>query len=72
MGFEVGKRYKTTVKSFSPGCGLVDIGQEFTCHFVDTYGACWTRDVTWMGRKSLGIGWCVATPDELGSLIVEA
>lgn len=65
--FEVGKRYKTIVTNFYEGCGLVDVGDEFTCHLVDSHGYCWTEDVlykTYSGDWKAG-RWCVAASEDL-------
>jgi hypothetical protein len=65
--FEVGKRYKVTIVNFYEECGLFEIGQEFTCHFVDCDGYCWTEDVlyrTYIGDWKVG-RWCVATNEDL-------
>lgn len=64
--FEVGKTYWTTVSNFYPECGLVDVGQRFTCHYVDGDGAAWSTGVEYCGEPAEDIkGWCVATADEL-------
>lgn len=69
--FEVGKRYKTTVKNFYPSCSLVDIGQEFTCHAVDFLG-CYSNDVLFEEvAANADRGWLVALHEELedGSVV---
>ena len=45
MQFEIGKTYETTIRNFSPYCGLVDVGQRFTCHRIDGCGDAWSTDV---------------------------
>lgn len=66
MKFEIGKTYETTVSNFYRNCGLVAVGQRFTCHYVDEDGWAWSVDVNYCGRlPSDSMGWCVATSDEL-------
>lgn len=38
MEFEVGKTYETAVRNFYSDCGLVEVGQRFTCHYVGGAG----------------------------------
>lgn len=73
--FKVGKKYKTTVENFYPDCGLVDVGQDFTCHAVIN-GKCYTKDVSFLEKPlseapSEDGGWLVALPHELeyGSVV---
>lgn len=64
--FEVGKTYATTVSNFYDACGLVDVGQRFTCHYIDSDGDAWSMDVKYIGEPYPdGYGWCVATTEEL-------
>ena len=64
--FEVGKTYETTVGNYYTDCGLVAVGQRFTCHYIDSDGAAWSRDVKYRGKPCTGsYGWCVATTNEL-------
>lgn len=64
--FEVGKTYETTVSNFYTDCGLVDVGQRFTCHFVDCAGTARSTDVRFCGEPAVDShGWCVATSEEL-------
>ena len=50
--FELGKTYETTVSNFYDACGLVDVGQRFTCHYIDSYGDAWSRDVKYRGNPA--------------------
>lgn len=63
--FEVGKTYETTVSNFYADCGLVDVGQRFTCHRIDDSGDAWSTDVQFCGEPASSNGWCVATTNEL-------
>ena len=64
--FEIGKTYETTVGNFYTDCGLVDVGQRFTCHYIDSDGDAWSRDVKFLGEPyTNSYGWCVATTKEL-------
>ena len=66
MQFEIGKTYETTISNFYRSCGLVDVGQRFTCHFVDDSGDAWSSDVQFWGKPpTSNQGWCVATAKEL-------
>lgn len=65
MQFEIGKTYETTVSDFYPDCGLVYVGQRFTCHDVDGSGDAWSTDVQFCGEPAGSYGWCVATALEL-------
>ena len=66
MQFEIGKTYETTISNFYRNCGLVDVGQRFTCHFVDDRGYAWSSDVQFWGKPPADShGWCVATSTEL-------
>ena len=66
MQFGIGKTYETTIRNFYPDCGLVYVGQQCTCHFVDCDGAAWSTDVRFYGEPAVDShGWCVATPKEL-------
>ena len=66
MQFEIGKTYETTVSNFYTACGLVDVGQQFTCHFIDCAGYAWSKDVKLHGVPPHGSkGWCVAAAEEL-------
>ena len=64
--FEIGKTYEITVSNFYTDCGLVDVGQRFTCHYIDSHGDAWSGDVKYRGEPCTGsYGWCVATTKEL-------
>ena len=65
MKFEIGKTYETTISNFYRNCGLVDVGQRFTCHHIDDSGAAWSTDVQFCGKPAGSDGWCVANPVEL-------
>ena len=66
MKFEIGKTYETTISNFYRNCGLVDVGQRFTCHHIDDSGAAWSTDVKFCGKPAgISQGWCVATASEL-------
>lgn len=66
MQFGIGKTYETTIRNFYPDGGLVYVGQQFTCHFVDCDGAAWSTDVRFCGEPAVDShGWCVATSEEL-------
>ena len=66
MQFEIGKTYETTISNFYPDCGLVYVGQRFTCHDVDGSGAAWSTDVQFYGEPAVDShGWCVATSEDL-------
>lgn len=65
MQFEIGKTYETTVSVFYPDCGLVYVGQRFTCHHIDGSGDAWSTDVQFCGEPASSDGWCVATASEL-------
>ena len=65
MKFEIGKTYETTKSNFYRDCGLVDIGQRFTCHRIDGSGDAWSTDVQFCGEPAGSYGWCVATALEL-------
>lgn len=64
VGFVVGRKYRTTVNNFHVSCGLVSDGQEFTCHYVDDDGDCWSCDVAYKGRQAKR-GWCAAAVSDL-------
>lgn len=61
MGYVVGRQYVTVTEDVYPPCGLVDVGQTFTCAFVDFDGDCWV-DCDYNGTFGR---WCVATRREL-------
>ena len=63
--FEIGKTYEVTVSNFYTACGLVDVGQRFTCHHIDGSGDAWSTDVQFRGEPAGSYGWCVATASEL-------
>lgn len=64
--FEIGKTYETTISNFYRSCGLVDVGQRFTCHHIDGSGDAWSSDVQFCGKPPMSSqGWCVATATEL-------
>ena len=63
--FEIGKTYETTKSDFYRSCGLVDVGQRFTCHHIDGSGDAWSTDVQYCGEPASSDGWCVATASEL-------
>ena len=65
MQFEIGKTYETTISNFYRSCGLVGIGQRFTCHRIDSSGDAWSTDVQFCGEPAGSYGWCVATAKEL-------
>ena len=65
MKFEIGKTYETTKSNFYRSCGLVDVGQRFTCHRIDGSGDAWSTDVQFCGEPAGSGGWCVATASEL-------
>lgn len=65
MQFEIGKTYETTVSNFYRNCGLVAVGQRFTCHRIDGSGDAWSTDVQFCGEPAGSGGWCVATTEEL-------
>ena len=65
MKFEIGKTYETTKSDFYRSCGLVDVGQRFTCHHIDGSGDAWSTDVQYCGEPASSDGWCVATASEL-------
>lgn len=65
MKFEIGKTYETTKINFYRSCGLVDVGQRFTCHRIDGSGDAWSTDVQFCGEPASSDGWCVATASEL-------
>lgn len=66
MKFEIGKTYETTKSNFYRSCGLVDVGQRFTCHHIDGSGDAWSSDVQFWGKPPMSSqGWCVATATEL-------
>ena len=65
MQFEICKTYETTISNFYRSCGLVDVGQRFTCHRIDGSGAAWSTDVQFQGKPAGSDGWCVATITEL-------
>ena len=65
MQFEIGKIYETTRSNFYRDCGLVDIGQRFTCHHIASSGDAWSTDVQFCGEPASSDGWCVATASEL-------
>ena len=66
MQFEIGKTYEITISNFYFACGLVDVGQRFTCHHIDGSGDAWSTDVRFCGEPAVDShGWCVATSEEL-------
>lgn len=65
MKFEIGKTYETTKINFYHSCGLVDVGQRFTCHRIDGSGNAWSTDVQFCRVQAGSCGWCVATALEL-------
>lgn len=66
MGFEIGRKYRTTEENFFTTVGLIRKGQEFTCHHIDNDGDCWSMDVAFRGQfLTDGEGWSAATAGEL-------
>ena len=63
--FEIGKTYETTISNFYPNCGLVDVGQRFTCHLIGGSGDAWSTDVQFCRGPAGSYGRCVATVEEL-------
>ena len=56
MQFEIGKTYETTISNFYRSCGLVDVGQRFTCHRIDGRGMLGLQMCSSVGSRRVATG----------------